>query len=289
GISVSGTSKTSKNITITNNIVEENQRSQIVIEQVNQLQVNNNVLRSKTARPALHFEPWEKQQYENAQISSNTIESNVEGYCVLLSGADSELAGEGELGYFFNDIEFKQNKVDCPLGALLVMDTKNAKLIDNELKVSEIHVWRKNQQVNIVRNTINSVNGIRLEGGKDGELISNGTNISHNIIIASNDGVNIHAGASNTNIISNHFTGSKQATGVALFASDHITNTIISKNTFQHYRWGVLLDYDNYSDSEIQGVIISGNRFDSINKAIEQTVRNSNRLKDLVISKNHYY
>lgn len=288
GISVSGSSKTSKNIIITNNVVEENQRSQIVIEQVNDLRVKNNVMRSKTGRPGLHFEPWEKQQFKDAQISGNTIESNVEGNCVLLAGADSELAGKGESGYFFQNIEFKQNQVNCPRGALLLMDTKNAKVSGNELRISEIHVWRKNQQLSIEGNTINAINGIRLEGGMEGKLISTGTKISGNRVHSTNDGVNIHAGASNTIITDNTFIGTKQASGVAIFASDNIIDTVISKNSFQHYRFGVYLDYDYYSDTEIVGVNISDNKFAGENSAIMQTIENSHRLKDLVISKNHF-
>lgn len=264
GISVSGSIKTSKFIIIENNIVEENQRSQIVIEQVNHLRVVNNVIRSETRRPALHFEPWEPQQYEDAQISGNTIESNVEGYCVLLAGADSELAGEGKAGYFFNDIKFYQNKVHCPSGALLLMDTKAAKVYDNELTVSELHVWRKNQQVYIERNHINATNGIRIEGGKDGALIASRTVISRNTISSTNDGVNIHAGANDTRILNNEFTGSEQASGVVLFASDNITNTVISENTFQHYQTGVFLDYDYFGKTEIQRVDIANNRFSDL-------------------------
>ncbi|NMD70856.1 hypothetical protein HHO41_11180 [Bacillus sp. DNRA2] len=290
GISVTGSSKTSKNITIENNIVKENQRSQIVIEQVNHLQVTNNVIESKTGRPALHFEPWEEQQYEDATISMNKIESNVNGNCVLLAGADSEQAEKDEPGYFFNHIKFYQNEVHCPKGALLLMDTSNANVFDNQLTVKEIHVWRKNQQVRIEGNHINANIGIRIEGGKDGKLISTGTVIIGNAINTENDGVNIHAGGNETYISNNHFTGSNKASGVALFASDDITNTVITDNTFLHYQTGVFLDYDYYAATKIERVRITSNLFFiSKNKAVVQTNHNRRLIKELVISNNQYY
>lgn len=289
GISVSGSNKTSENITIENNFVKENQRSQIVIEQVNHLQVTNNVIESKTGRPALHFEPWEEQQYDDATISGNKIDSNVNGNCVLLAGADSEQAGKDQSGYYFNNIKFYQNEVHCPKGALLLMDTSTAKVFDNELTVKEIHIWRKNQQVRIRRNHINAVNGIRIEGGKEGELISTGTMISRNTFNSTKDGVNIHAGANKTLIKDNHFTGSNEAAGVALFASDNITNTVISGNTFQHYQTGVFLDYDYYSATKIEGVRITNNHFFvSKKRAVVQTNHNRRLIKELVISNNQF-
>ena len=51
GISISGSLKASNYVTISNNIVEENQRSQIVIEQVNHLRIYNNKISSVTGRP----------------------------------------------------------------------------------------------------------------------------------------------------------------------------------------------------------------------------------------------
>lgn len=264
GISISGSAEASDNVIISNNILKENQRSQIVIEQVNHLQIFNNTIMSETKRPGIHFEPWEWMQYNDAKITGNIITSNSVGYCVLLAGADSGMSAEGATGYYYQGLEFYENTVNCPSGSFLIMDTSGAKVYDNTLNVSEIHVWRKNEDVNIYNNEING--SVRIEGGWDGKLVSTRTNIYGNTINSSNDGVNIHAGAEDTTINNNMFTGSGRSSGVNLFASDDIKNTLVSNNSFIKYHNGVVLDYDHYGETFITGVTVSENTFKDLNE-----------------------
>lgn len=265
GISVSGSNVTSQFVTISNNLLMENQRSQIVIEQVNHIKIVNNEITSKTGRPAIHFEPWEERQYEDAEISGNSITSNANGYCVLLAGADSGATKEDKKGLFFHGIKFYQNSVTCSSGSFLLMDTSGAEVFDNTLNIKEIHVWRKNEDITIYKNKIHATIGIRIEGGKEGKLTSERTKIYDNSIHSIQDGVNIHAGAKNTQIDNNRFIGSKKASGVALFASEDIENTVVTLNTFQNYDEGIFLDYDYYSKTLIDGVKVMRNTFTDMN------------------------
>jgi len=239
GISISGSKKNSNYIVISNNTILENQRSQIVIEQANHLLISNNTISSKTGRPGIHFEPWEKMQFYNAVITKNTIVTNSNEYCVLLAGSDSGMAGKSSSGYFFHGIEFSQNSIEGPFCSLLIMDTAGAKVYKNTLYVSDVFVWRKNEDLSVYNNEIRGTNGIRMEGGENGQLVSNRTVIYENTIRSAVDGINITAGAKNTTISDNKFSGLKDGAGVHLFASDDIVNTIVSNNTFKNYFDGV--------------------------------------------------
>ena len=72
--SISGSKAASDFVVISNNIVEENQRSQIVIEQVNNLKIINNKISSLTGRPGIHFEPWEEMQYFIAKFQEMLLQ-----------------------------------------------------------------------------------------------------------------------------------------------------------------------------------------------------------------------
>ena len=261
GISISGSAKSSHYVTISNNIVEENQRSQIVIEQVNHLQIFNNTIMSETGRPGIHFEPWEEIQQYDAQITGNTIITNSEQYCGLLAGADSELAGIGSSGYLYHGIEFYQNYVDCPSGALLIKDTAGIKVYDNTLNVGEIKIWRKNENVNIYNNRITGEMGIRIEGGWNGNLVSSGTKIYDNTFNTSGKGVSIHDGARKPIFTDNVFTGSGKDLGVELFVTEDIRDITLSNNTFSHYEMGVYIDYYSNPKISIKEVTLRNNTF----------------------------
>lgn len=263
GISISGSTKSSDFVVISNNIVEENQRSQIVIEQVNHLKVMNNTIASKTGRPGIHFEPWEEKQYFDAKIMGNTITTNSTGYCSLLRGADSELAGIGEKGYFFHGIEFYNNTVNCPTGVFLIEDTSGIKVFENKFNVKDIMVWRKNNDVNIYQNKVQAEVGILIEGGWDGNLVSTATKVYGNTFTTSKEGVLIHAGAEETKVINNTFSGEGTKSGVKLFASNNINDITICGNTFSKYEKGVYFEY--YGDVMINSVKVCKNSFLDLN------------------------
>jgi hypothetical protein len=261
GISVSGSLKTSKYVTISNNIVEENQRSQIVIEQVNHLRIYNNTISSVTGRPGIHFEPWEKMQYYDTKIKGNTITTNTDGYAVLLTGAEFDNSGKAGRGYLFHGIEFYQNKLNSPLGLLRIIDTSGAKVHDNILNVRNVHVWRKNENVNIYGNTITGDVGIDIEGGWKGKLKSSGTRVYDNFFTTTNEGLIIHEGAEKISIDNNSFIGESNHSGIKLLASEDIKDITVSDNTFNNYANGVVFDYYSHADKLIAGVTIQENSF----------------------------
>lgn len=281
GISISGSNKASNYVIISNNIVQENQRSQIVIEQVNHLLLFNNTITSETGRPGIHFEPWEKTQFYDAKITGNTIITNSKEYCVLLAGSDSGMATRDSHGYLFHGIEFYLNTVTGPACSFLIMDTAGAKIYDNTLWVKEVFVWRKNEAVSISKNEIKGINGIRIEGGDNGGLISKGTTISENTISSSKDGIHIHAGAEMTTVTNNHFTGSGTGMGILLFASDDIVNTTISKNSFENYKDGI--NSSSTGRTSVEGLRISDNTF-SYNNGFAFSLRGE--LHNVKIDKN---
>ena len=121
----------------------------------------------------------------------------------------------------------------------LIEDTAGAKVYDNAFNVKNVKVWRKNENVNIYNNVINSEVGIHIEGGGDGSLISKGTKIYNNTFHSSKDGVLIEAGTKETYINKNNFSGSGGNSGINLFASEDIQDIKVSNNSFSNYQNGV--------------------------------------------------
>jgi hypothetical protein len=265
GISISGSKKASDYVVISNNIVEENQRSQIVIEQVNHLQISNNTITSKTGRPGIHFEPWEERQFYDAKISGNTITTNSEGYCGLLAGSDSEKAGKKGKGYLYHGIDFFNNKVSCPSGVFLIEDTSNINVYKNKLDVGEIKIWRKNKNVHVFQNSISSNVGVRIEGGWDGHLVASGTKIFENTFDTSAEGITIHDGAQNTNIYKNIFTGSGADAGIQVLVTEGVQDVKVSENTFENYHKGFYMDYVPETNKDMNNVAIIENTFKDLN------------------------
>ena len=290
GISISGSKEASDFVLITNNIVEENQRSQIVIEQVNHLRILNNEITSRTGRPGIHFEPWEEMQYYDAVITENTVTSNTDGYCVFLTGANPEEAddkGNGGKTYYFHGIEFYQNKVTCPSGIIRIIDTADTKLYDNIIDVNYIHVWRKNEHVNIYKNVISGHRGVFIEGGWEGNFVSTGTKIYGNTFYTLNEGVSIQEGAIETTIHNNTFSGSGKSSGIGLLALKDIYHVVVSENSFSNYKNGVSLDYHSDDDIEIREVKILKNQFKNMDGAalnvtgtVHHVLMDSNEISD---------
>ncbi|WP_316569199.1 right-handed parallel beta-helix repeat-containing protein [Neobacillus sp. YIM B06451] len=275
GISISGSTETSDNVIISNNILEDNRRSNIVLEQVNNLQIFNNVSTSKTGRPALHFEPWEEMSFYNAKIWDNTFTSNTKGYCVQLEGGQED-------GNFFHDVDFYNNDINCPSGQFLVMETKKASIHHNTFNVSSIFVWIKNEDLKIYNNNINSESGITIEGTWG--VLSKRTQIFKNNISTIGNGVHIVAGAFETTITDNKFQGSGYS-GIRLSASEtDITNTTVANNLFNEFEYGIFTDYNYYDDKRIDGLNVHHNRFTNFNeyalyiKGITRNVKINNNI-----------
>ncbi|WP_251516788.1 right-handed parallel beta-helix repeat-containing protein [Robertmurraya korlensis] len=261
GISISGSRGSSNYVVIENNIVEENQRSQIVIEQVNHLRIFNNKISSKTGRPGIHFEPWEEIHYYDAKIIGNIVETNTEGYSILLTGADSEGSGVESLGYYFHGIEFSNNRVISPSGYVRIVDTSGLKVADNTFDVKYLHLWRKNEKVSISNNFITAEDGVRVEGGANGKLVSSDTSISKNTFHTSKKGIVIQDGTENIKITNNRFLGSGDQTGIELFVTEDISNVIVSKNSFRKYKYGIYFDYISHENKSIRDVSLLENEF----------------------------
>ncbi|WP_180827279.1 right-handed parallel beta-helix repeat-containing protein [Bacillus sp. UMB0728] len=285
GISISGSKNSSDFVVITNNIVEENQRAQIVIEQVNHVKILNNIITSHTGSSTIHFEPWEDMKLSDADISGNKLTSTVDGNCVLLRGSDSEQTKIAEAGNLYYGIEFYNNYVSCPSGVFLIQDSLGAKIYNNELNVRNIHVWRKNQEVKIYQNEITSEVGVMIEGGSDGRLVSTGTEIKQNTFNTLNEGILIQAGTEETKILQNKFTGKETMPAIKLFASNDLEDITIASNDFKGYEKGVYFEY--YGDYFINDVKILNNVFVNIKSyaslikgPVHQVVIAENEIKD---------
>jgi hypothetical protein len=252
GISISGSTETSDYVIISNNILEDNHRSNIVLEQVSNLQIFNNSSTSKVGRPALHFEPWEEMSFYNAQIWNNAFSSNTTGDCVQLEGGVNE-------GNFFHDINFYNNIVNCPTGQFLIMETKDSNVHHNTLNIFKLFIWIKNEDLKIFKNKISTEHGVVIEGTWG--INSKRTQITENNITTKGDGVQLIAGSQDTMINQNIFTGTGR-TGVYFFASEtDIMNTTVANNVFKNFGNGILTDYDFYGDKRINGLEVLNNTF----------------------------
>ena len=259
GISISGSTDASNNVIISNNILENNGRSNIVIEQVNHLKIFNNISTNTLGRPALHFEPWEEMNFDDAKIYNNTFTSNASNgdYCIQLEGGKSD-------NNYFNHVEFNNNTVNCPNGGFLVMETNGAKIFDNTLNVNQIFVWIKNKDLEIYHNIINSVAGFKIEGTWGINSIN--TQIYDNIVTTKDDAVSIIAGSEDTKFSRNTFTGNGQGAAVYTFASvTDIKNTSFIDNTFTNFDVGIITDYNYYDVLKIDGLLVRGNTFKNFN------------------------
>lgn len=252
GISISGSTVTSQDVIISNNQLEDNHRSNIVLEQVNNLQIFNNISTSKTGRPTLHFEPWEEISFYNAEIWDNIFTSNTTGYCVQLEGGQNE-------GNFFHNVNFYNNVVNCSAGQFLVMETKDAKIHHNQFNVASVFIWIKNEDLKMYNNELDTENGITIEGTWG--ILSKRTQIFNNNISTNGNGVHIAVGALETQITQNNFNGSGYS-GVRLSASEtDITDTTIANNNFKNFEYGIFTDYNFYDDKRIDGLEVHHNSF----------------------------
>lgn len=280
GVSVSGSKKTSKYITISNNLIEDSHRSNIVIEQANHLKIFNNISKSKTGRPVLHFEPWEEMDFYDAKIYNNTFETNQEPdyYAIQLRG------GWGE-GNYFNGIEFYNNTVNSPDAEFLVMVTKGARIYNNVLNVANIYIWVQNEDLQFSNNEIHSKDGFVIEGTWG--MISKRVTISDNTVtLNGGDAVRILLGSRDTTFKRNTFINrSKTHKAAYLHARlTDVSNTNFIDNTFTNFEYGIVTDNDQ--DKHINGLNIKGNTFKNIKKHSIYASRESSR--SVTVGKNVY-
>ncbi|MFB7138205.1 right-handed parallel beta-helix repeat-containing protein [Gottfriedia sp. NPDC056225] len=259
GISISGSTQTSDDVTISNNILENNGRSNIVVEQANHLKIFNNISTSTIGRPALHFEPWEEMNFDDAKIYNNTFSSNATdgAYCIQLEG------GKGDNNYF-NNVEFNNNTVTCKTGGFLVMETNGAKIHDNNINVEQFFIWIKNKDLAVYNNTINTEEGFRVEGTWGMNSVN--TQVYDNVVSTNQNAVSIVAGSESTQFMRNVFTGNGTGAAVYTFASvTDIKNSSFIDNTFTKFDTGIVTDYNAYDVLKVDGLTVQGNTFKSIN------------------------
>lgn len=259
GISISGSTLANDDVTISNNILENNGRSNIVIEQANHLKIFNNISTSTIGRPALHFEPWEEMNFDDAKIYNNTFSSNATdgAYCIQLEGGKND-------NNYFNHVEFNHNKVTCTTGGFLVMETNGAKIHDNDINVEQFFIWIKNKDLEVYNNTIHTEEGFRVEGTWGINSIN--TQVYDNVVSTNQNAVTIVAGAEGTKFMRNSFTGNGTGAAVYTFASvTDIKNTSFINNTFTNFDTGIVTDYNVYDVLKVDGLIIQGNTFKNIN------------------------
>ncbi|WP_167555325.1 right-handed parallel beta-helix repeat-containing protein [Gottfriedia acidiceleris] len=258
GVSISGSTLASNDVTISNNILENNGRSNIVVEQANHLKIFNNISTSTIGRPALHFEPWEEMNFDDAKIYNNTFTSNATdgAYCIQLEGGKND-------NNYFNHVEFYNNTVTCTTGGFLVMETNGAKIHDNNINVEQFFIWIKNKELEIYNNKIHTEEGFRVEGTWG--INSVNTQVYDNVISTNQNAVTIVAGSEGTKFTRNNFTGNGTGAAVYTFASvTDIKNTSFIDNTFTNFDTGIVTDYNIYDVLKVDGLTVQGNTFKNI-------------------------
>jgi len=267
GISVTGSKRASNYITISENIIKDNHRSNIVVEQVNHIKIFNNISTSKVGRPTLHFEPWEKVNLYDAKIYNNTFETNAsETYTIQIEGTKGA-------GNFYNEIEFYNNTVKGRKGKFMIKETKGAKVHDNQFDVKTMYIWFKNEDLQIFHNKIKSEIGFIIEGHLGN---SKRTVISNNTVTTSDDGINIKTGSEDTTFKRNTFVGSGDGRGAYLWAIEtKIMNTNLIDNSFLNYSKGVITE--SYNGNIVNGLNIKKNTFKNIAGYSVYTTRDSSK------------
>jgi len=267
GISVTGSTRASNYVTISNNIIEDNHRSNIVVEQVNHIKIFNNISTSKVGRPTLHFEPWVEQNLYDAKIYNNTFETNAsETYSIQIEGTKGA-------GNFFNDLDFYNNTVTGSKGKFMIKETKGAKIHDNKLNVKKVYIWFKNENLQIYDNKIKSDVGFVMEGHLGN---SKRTFIFDNTVTTKNDGINVITGSDDTTYKRNTFVGSGGGRAAYLWANEtNIKNTKIIGNSFLNYGKGVITE--SYRGHIVDGLNIEKNTFKNIGGFLVYATKESSK------------
>ncbi|MGG1676769.1 glycosyl hydrolase family 28-related protein [Neobacillus sp. NRS-1170] len=274
GISVTGSKKASNNVIISNNILINNHRSNLVIEQVNNINIFNNFSKSEIGRPTLHFEPFKEVQLQNAKIYNNTFDTNATEYdsIQIMGGTDSGR---------FHGIEFHNNIVKGKNTRITITRTVDAKIKNNDITTKDVNIWFQNDNLALYKNIINTKNGVLIEGeyGK-----SVGTEIYDNKITTDNTAIAIRTDSIDTLIKGNTFIGEGNKDAIFLWAlRASIQKTHFINNTFTNF--DRVLSTDFYQESSIKDLVFQGNQF---NKFKNRTTNSSRPIQNLVVNDKTY-
>ncbi|WP_169720313.1 glycosyl hydrolase family 28-related protein [Atopococcus tabaci] len=162
GVSITGSTQASEDVTISNNILLDNHRSNIVVEQVNDIKIFRNQSTSNIGRPTLHFEPFEEMDLYGAEVYENTFGSNASDTYTI------QIEGTPEPGNYFHDIWFYNNTIKGLSGRFMVKETKDSEIYNNTFTVKDLYIWFKNDNLHIYKNTIETRNGITVKTSADG-------------------------------------------------------------------------------------------------------------------------
>jgi hypothetical protein len=274
GISVTGSKKASNNVTLSNNILINNHRSNIVIEQVNNIEIFNNFSKSDIGRPTLHFEPFEEVQLYNSKIYNNTfVTSATENYSIIITG--------GRDSGRFHGIEFYNNTVMGKNSRIPINCTVDAKIYNNDITTKDINIWFQNDNLQLYKNNLKTINGILVEGdyGK-----SVGTKIYYNKVSSDNRAIAIQTESTDTLIKGNTFIGKGNSDAIFFLAiGASIQNTLFINNTFSNF--DKVLSTDFYKDSSIKDLVFQGNQF---NQLKNRTIYSSRPIRNLVVNDKTY-
>lgn len=274
GISVTGSKKASHNVTLSNNILINNHRSNIVVEQVNNIKIFSNISKSKIGRPTLHFEPFEEVQLYDAKIYNNTFDTNAtEYYSIHIIG--------GENSGRFHGIEFHDNIVEGKSSRISINATVDAKIYKNNITADDVNIWFRNNNLKLYKNNINTKNGILVEGhhGK-----SEGTKIYENKISTDKRAIAIQTESADTLIKGNTFIGKGRDDAILLWAfNSSIENTQFINNTFTNF--DKILSTDFYKNSSINYLVFQDNQFNQISN---RTTNSSRPIQNLIVNDKAY-
>lgn len=267
GVSVSGSKKASREITITGNVFLNNHRSNLVVEQAHHIRIFNNRSISTIGRPALHFEPFEEINLFQADIHHNTFETNAsKAYAIQIEGTPGD-------GNHYHNLHFYDNILKSEKGRFMIKETKGAKIENNHLNLSDLYIWFKNEKLLLKKNVLRTENGIIIEGHLG---ISTDTKIEKNTLTTLQNGITIKSGATDTSFEANSFTGSGKGYAAYLWATEkNILNTHFSGNLFHDFHSGITTD--TYEDHLVEELFVRGNDFENIKAPAISAGRESSR------------
>lgn len=139
--------------------------------------------------------------------------------------------------------------------------------------MKDLYIWFKNDNLQIYENTIETRNGIIIEGHLGSSI---DTRITDNHITTEQNGITVKTSADGTVFSGNTFTGSGSGRAAYLWATGKdITDTTITNNTFQNFKGGILTD--TYDGFVVDGLDVSENHFESIESSAVYATSESSR------------
>jgi polygalacturonase len=247
GISVTGSEAKSRNVTIKDCYIIRNNRSEIVVEQVDHLKILNNFIEG--IHTCIHFEPFKPVELYDCVIDGNSMTSPYESYVV-------SLRGDGD--NFYNNISFTNNYIDAPNSHMLLGWVRNVTIANNHFKaIREIYAWYDTDHITISNNFINSTtNGIRL--GAEGNGYPRDYIISGNTINAGTKGFHLK-GVERIKILDNKLSGPNTEDGIYIWATKLTTDIEVKGNEFSGFKYAV--ETDTYDVNRVEHLTITENLF----------------------------